>query len=65
MVAEKLLMNEYETPRVQVRGVFLCDNLAVPVSVWMGTIDQDDWVGSPEETVGDGADTAGDIGIQF
>jgi hypothetical protein len=27
-MAEKVLKNEYETPRIGVRGVFLCENIA-------------------------------------
>jgi hypothetical protein len=29
MVAERLLKEEYKTPWAQVRGVFLCENVAV------------------------------------
>jgi hypothetical protein len=36
---------EYETPRAQVRGVFLCEDVAVPVSVLTIEITQEEWGG--------------------
>jgi hypothetical protein len=57
---------EYETPRAQVRGVFLCENVAVgAVSVLAWGIDQDDWTDSVEESIGGGTDLDGDIGVMF
>jgi hypothetical protein len=43
MVAAKILKDEYETPRAQVRGVFLCEEIAVPVSVLTWEIEQEAW----------------------
>jgi hypothetical protein len=42
-MAERLLKDEYKTPLTMVRGVFLCDSMAVPVSVLTVGIDQEDW----------------------
>jgi hypothetical protein len=55
---------EYETPLVQIRGVFLCENLAAPISVWTGTIKQEEW-GSGEVPVGDGTHIDGDVWVDL
>jgi hypothetical protein len=55
---------EYKTPRASVRGVFLCDSVAAPVSA-LGAITQDDWSGSVEESVGGGSDPDGNISVMF
>jgi hypothetical protein len=52
MMAEKLLKSEYKTPRVQIRGVFLCDNVAVETSVLTGNITQEAWGGDTTYGVG-------------
>jgi hypothetical protein len=44
-MASELLKDVYETPRACVRGVFLCEEVAVPVSVLTGGINQEDWTG--------------------
>jgi hypothetical protein len=43
MMAEKLLKDEYKTPLAMVRGVFLCEDVAVPVSVLTLEITQEAW----------------------
>jgi hypothetical protein len=55
-------MEVYETPLAQVRGVFLCENVAAPTSV-LGAITQEDW-NVTDERVGDG-DGDGDIGLNY
>jgi hypothetical protein len=52
---------EYETPRAQVRGFFLCEGIAVPISATLGTIKQEQW-GTAEVPVGD-SNSDGDIWI--
>jgi hypothetical protein len=56
-------MLEYETPRAQVRGVFLCENVAAPISVWTGTIMQYEWE-STEVPVGD-TNADGDVWLDL
>jgi hypothetical protein len=55
---------EYETPRAQVRGVFLCEDVAVPVSALIGNFSQEDW-GTGEELVGDGTHLDGDVWVDL
>jgi hypothetical protein len=60
-------MNErmkYESPLAQVRGIFLEDGLAAPVSVLGGTITQDAWVNS-DTPVGDGTSRDGDVFVDL
>jgi hypothetical protein len=65
-MAVELLKEVYETPRAQVRGVFLCEDVAVePTSVLTGGITQDGWDIYADEPVGQGADPAGDLSIVF
>jgi hypothetical protein len=59
----ELLKNEYETPRAQVRGVFLLEGIAVPISATLGTIKQEQW-GTAEVPVGD-SNSDGDIWISI
>jgi hypothetical protein len=63
-MAVELLKNEYETPRAQVRGVFLCDNLAAPVSVLTGQIEQEAWSDS-YTTIGTSVSDAEDVWISL
>jgi hypothetical protein len=63
-MAERLLKEVYKTPRVQIRGVFLCEDVAVPVSVFFENVTQDDW-GSGETLVGNGTDERGDVWVKF
>jgi hypothetical protein len=63
-MASEPLKKEYKTPRVQIRGVFLCDSMAVPVSVFFENVTQDDW-GSGETLVGNDTDTRGDVWVKF
>jgi hypothetical protein len=59
----KCLKEEYETPRVQIRGVFLCEDVAAPVSV-LGAITQEDW--GNDITVNPAiADGGGDYWLSF
>jgi hypothetical protein len=60
MISE-LLKNEYETPRICVRGVFLLEEIAAPISPILGTIKQEQW-GTAEVPVGD-TNSDGDIWI--
>jgi hypothetical protein len=60
-MAEKLLKSVYETPRACVRGVFLLEGIAVPISATLGTIKQEQW-GTAEVPVGD-TNSDGDIWI--
>jgi hypothetical protein len=50
---------EYKTPLVQIRGVFLCEEVAIPVSAVTGTIKQYEWEGT-ELPIGD-TNTDGDV----
>jgi hypothetical protein len=52
---------EYETPRIEVRGVFLLEEIAAPISPVLGTIKQEQW-GTVEVPVGD-TNSDGDIWI--
>jgi hypothetical protein len=63
-MTERLLKDEYKTPRAQVRGVFLCEDVAVPVSV-RGVIVQEDWDVSDDAEVGAGASTDGDLVLRY
>jgi hypothetical protein len=62
-MAEKLLKNEYETPRAQVRGVFLCEDVAIQTSVKVIPITQSDWPTTDEWVGLDNWD--GDIDVRF
>jgi hypothetical protein len=54
---------EYKTPRASVRGVFLCEDVAVePTSILTAGITQEGWGGST--TLG-ASDTDGDIWLIF
>jgi hypothetical protein len=64
MVAEKLLKDEYKTPRAFVRGVFLCEDVAVPVSVLTWEIEQEAWA-ETYTTVGTSVSDAEDIWIEL
>jgi hypothetical protein len=60
-MAEKALKEEYKTPRIEVRGVFLCNNIA-ETSVKVSPFTQNDWVG--DNPVGSGSsNTEGDLWI--
>jgi hypothetical protein len=62
MTSVELLKSEYKTPLAQVRGVFLCGNLATAVSV-LGSIEQEEW-GNGDVEIGD-TNVQGDISLQF
>jgi hypothetical protein len=62
-MAEKLLKNEYETPRACVRGVFLCENMAAGTSV-LGAITQESW-GADVSAKPTAADSSGDFWMGF
>jgi hypothetical protein len=61
-------MNElmvYETPRAQVRGVFLCENVAdTAVSAYTTGITQEEW-GSQVDIVGDDDAEGDDVWFDF
>jgi hypothetical protein len=65
-MTEKLLKEVrevYKTPRIEVRGVFLCEDVAIQTSVKVNPIMQNDWA-TPDEWVGhDNWD--GDIDLRF
>jgi hypothetical protein len=61
-MASEALKEVYETPRVQIRGVFLCDNLADTVSVLTGQIEQEAW-SETYTTVGTSVSNTEDIWI--
>jgi hypothetical protein len=63
-MAVELLKNEYETPWAQVRGAFLCDNLATQVSVLTGQIEQEEWSDS-YTTIGANGSVTQDIWIEL
>jgi hypothetical protein len=62
-MAFEALKEVYKTPRISVRGVFLCDEVAVPISATLGTIKQEQW-GTAEVPVGD-TNSDGDIWINI
>jgi hypothetical protein len=64
MMSVELLKDEYKTPLAVVRGVFLCEDVAAPVSA-LGAITQDDWSGSVEESTGGGTNPDGNISLVF
>jgi hypothetical protein len=64
-MAEKLLKNEYETPRAFVRGVFLCDNIADTMVSARASIRQEDWDPSSDVTPIGASDAQGDIEIPY
>jgi hypothetical protein len=55
---------EYETPRAQVRGVFLCENVADTLVSARATIRQEDWDTEGDTVIGD-LDWQGDIDLPF
>jgi hypothetical protein len=56
---------EYKTPLVQIRGVFLCDNVAdTAVSVFTIGITQEAW-GENNETIGESINGIEDIWIEI
>jgi hypothetical protein len=61
MISEPL-KEVYKTPRVQIRGVFLCDSVEVPVSVLTIEITQVGW--GTDVTLGD-TDANGDLWIGY
>jgi hypothetical protein len=63
-MAEKLLKDEYKTPLAVVRGVFLCEDVAVPVSVLTWEIEQEAWSDS-FLTIGESVSEAEDIWIEI
>jgi hypothetical protein len=58
------LKKEYKTPRICVRGVFLCDEVAVPVSVLTAGITQEGW-GDSDVTYGDETAEGGDLWLGY
>jgi hypothetical protein len=63
-MAFEALKEVYKTPRVQIRGVFLCENVAVETSVLTGNITQEAWGG--DTTLGEAAtDPDGDVWLGF
>jgi hypothetical protein len=59
-----VLKERYKAPRVEVRGVFLCENLAAPAVSVLGAITQEDWGGdvTVNPTLADGS---GDFWLSF
>jgi hypothetical protein len=55
---------EYETPLVQIRGVFLFEGIAEKTSVLVGTIRQQDWDSDDDTAVGD-RNLDGDMDLVF
>jgi hypothetical protein len=49
----ELLKDEYETPRVQIRGVFLCENVAVCQSP-VKRVTLEDWEPGATQSTADG-----------
>jgi hypothetical protein len=56
---------EYKTPLVQIRGVFLCENVADTAVSARGSIVQEDWDVLDDEEVGAGTNTDGNIAVLF
>jgi hypothetical protein len=56
---------EYETPRAQVRGVFLCENVAdtAAVSALTGGITQEGW--GADDILGDVDSEGGDLWLGY
>jgi hypothetical protein len=62
-MAEKLLKNEYETPRISIRGVFLCENLTVSeASFKYGKLELEDWTPDPTPAA---PSRSGDVSLYF
>jgi hypothetical protein len=61
---KEVLKEAYEVPRITVRGIVLEGGIALE-SIKTGTITQDDWTGSVEEVVGEGADPDGNISLVY
>jgi hypothetical protein len=62
MISE-LLKNEYETPRIEVRGVFLCEKMAVSgASFKYGKLELEDWAPDPTPTA---PSRTGDVSLYF
>jgi hypothetical protein len=55
-MAVEPLKEVYETPRILVRGVFLCDSIAAPVFSPVRRVDVNPWVDGGETTATDGGD---------
>jgi hypothetical protein len=64
-MAKKLLKEVYKTPRTQVRGVFLCENVADTLASVRGNIVQEDWDPLDNTDIGLGADPQGNITFHF
>jgi hypothetical protein len=62
-MAERLLEDEYKTPLAMVRGVFLCEEIAVKCSVLTIEITQDNW--SPFTNIGVGVSDTEDIWLEM
>jgi hypothetical protein len=64
-MAEKFLRDEYETPRMDVRGVFLCESVAdTAVSVLTVGITQEAW--GADVVMGEAStDTDGDVWLGY
>jgi hypothetical protein len=63
---KEVLKEAYEVPRITVRGLVLENGIALPVSMEIESITQEDWSDSAEETVGGGlADREGNIGLIY
>jgi hypothetical protein len=52
-MAERLLKDKYETPRIGVRGVFLCENVAVIQSP-VKRVELEDWTNGTAQSEADG-----------
>jgi hypothetical protein len=63
-VAINHLKKTYKTPRACVRGVFLCEEMAVPVSVLTIEITQEGW-GDTDVTLGDETAEGGDLWLGY
>jgi hypothetical protein len=63
MMAAKLLKEEYKTPRIDVRGVFLCEKMAVSeASFKYGKLELEDWTPDPTPTA---PSRTGDVSLYF
>jgi hypothetical protein len=57
---EKVMKETYELPRIAIRGIVVVEEMAASGDILVGTITQDDWTGSAEETV-----TGGNITLMY
>jgi hypothetical protein len=63
-MTSEALKDEYKTPLAMVRGVFLCEEVAVPVSVLTWEIEQEAWA-ETYSTIGTSVSDTEDIWIEL